>query len=273
MGEFYNEQLHDRQPGDRYWWDSLPEPIKIEIRPTSEQAKPPKVRPGCLMIFFAIIIRIYCFLAGILMLAYGGWILYSISANLSPLPILSDVARGGFEVLSGLLTVLVETRTRRTFQRCLNTYVFVSNYFTRGVFYLIVGGLTYPVGIAVPFIGTFGDSRLFGGFIAAGGVISLIYAPFRYRHLRRKTMASHAGGIPFAEEIVYELNAVRASEGSTPSDTFCASANPEEIEQKITVNEGTEFDEIDLEKARAREEMNKDILTVKIAPSGGIPVM
>lgn len=47
-----------RRPEEKQWWDDIPDPVRIEIKPTEEQAaelaKSQKVRQGCGLIFFGI---------------------------------------------------------------------------------------------------------------------------------------------------------------------------------------------------------------------------
>lgn len=199
-----------KQPGAvNNWWEDMPDAAKIEIKPTEEEVKEMNVKvvkASWLMIFFGGLIRLYCFAVGCVMMAYGGWILYQISTNYLPLSIIAKVAAGVFLVFAGLLTVLAETRNRKTMTHCVNTYIFLANHWTRGAFYIVVGAITFSIDVQVDFIGTFGKSRVLAGFMVAGGLFNIIYAPFRYKYLRERNMNSAPRTLAFGEEIAYGMN-------------------------------------------------------------------
>jgi len=222
-----------RSSADHPWWDDIPEARKMEIRELGQEGTSAsaggkhRVRRGCGLVFFAIIIRLYCFVMGVVELGCGGWILYQLSNNkLAALPILSNVAQGGFLILGGFLALLAETRTKRTMERCLNTYIILSNYLARAIFYIVVGGLTFPMNFQIMYIGKYGNSKILAGLIVAGGLMNLVYTPFHYRYQRKKRAAEHTVVTTFPEEVAYITD---ASQIQIPSSS--SHSNPNEGDQ------------------------------------------
>lgn len=165
-----------------------------------------------------------------------------------------------------------------------------------------MGGLTFPINVAVPYIGEFGDSRIFAGFIVAAGFFNLVYSPFRFRYLRRKELASQTRGIAFAEEIAYEMNITHISQVKAPPVSEPQPVQPQadpiqtalEIEAAIQMHEddtngaNCDFVEIDLSASKGKQK-EKDIFKSKdknkeysnngagastgmTAPAAGVPV-
>jgi len=182
---------------EQEWWNNIPASRKTEIRDSQNATVAGTTRTnrhvskGCGLVVFAIIIRMFCFLIGIVEIGCGGWVLYQVANNIVLLPILSHVAQGGFLILAGFLTVLAESRTKRTMEGCLNTYIILSNYLARAVFYIVIGGVTFPMNFQIIYLGKYGSSKILSGLIVAGGLMNLLYAPFNFRYQRKKKMALH----------------------------------------------------------------------------------
>jgi len=274
-----------KRPQDLNWWDDLPAAVRVEIAPTKEEltemaVKPP--RAGCGLIFFGALIRIYCFAIGVLMIAFGGWILYQISTDLLPLSVIAKVASGVFLVIAGLLTVLAETRNRRTMANCVNTYVFLSNHWARGVFYVVVGALTFSMDIEISYIGNFGKARILAGFMVAGGLFSLMYAPFRYRYLRQKSMAVQPRSLAYGEEVAYQMNITHVSQinnlpiaAPQPIDAHSelAMEGQKQMYEDDTNGAGIPMEDLKMEKGKMKMEKEKSFHDIEMGGAQGVPVM
>jgi len=190
------------------WWDTRKEPVQLDfnkIPPPTDAPKPKKVKRGFFLILGAILLRFVGLAIGAACLGFGGWILYQIPQNLAITPIVANVAQGGFLCLVGFLTILAETRMRWTMRGCISTYVMLSSYLARGVFYCFIGAITFALKHQPPF-----NIKLawIAGGIVGGGALNLFFYIFYWRFLRQRAIARANAVVRVAnpEEIVYGMN-------------------------------------------------------------------
>jgi len=197
------------------WWEERREPVQIDLNipAPADAPKPKRVRKGCLLGFGAVILRILGVAVGVGCIAYGAWIFYQITDNISTTGIIGIVAQGGFLCVAGILTLIAELRTRWVMRGCINTYIVFANYLTRGAFYLFLGALIFgvrarpPSGVhesTPPYVNLV---YLAAGIIGVGALNIVYYLPY-WKYERRKATAEQEAVPRLAnpEEVVYGMD-------------------------------------------------------------------
>jgi len=118
------------------------------------------------------IVRIVCAVMGLALMAIGAYIdsvagRMSISKDSITLGIM-----GFYCMIFGILIMLAEARSQKTLF-VLHFFMFLNTYIGRGVFYIFIGILTFPINVNDKSWGV-----IIGSILVAGGGLNLVLFPF-----------------------------------------------------------------------------------------------
>ncbi|KYR00302.1 hypothetical protein DLAC_03471 [Tieghemostelium lacteum] len=157
----------------------------------------------CLIWTFKSFVRTFCLIVGFVQLAFGGYVFYQVSdansyktkSETIVQTYLRLCAIGIFAVLSGLLIIFAESRTRWT-RRAVKVFIILCTGLARGLIYIVIAavdiGIPFEVKLVklpIPI-----NSKLIGAAVAAAGLLSIIEYLLTWRRNRlrfNKTVSEH----------------------------------------------------------------------------------
>jgi len=270
---------------DDKWWEKNIAGNKIDIPAEAEVVRtksgkikkviPKGARRSPLMQFVAVIIRILSLLAGAAMLFFGGWSIYKLVTGGS-IDFNNEKAGHGamaaFLILIGVMTVVVEMRSKCCMRGCLNVFIIVANYLARGFVYLITGGLIFwlkeddlqlPKQVKV----------WYGGVLCiVAGLANILYYIFYYRHRRNKAIVLQPKYIANAEEIAYGMNLYDPDQRRLEEEKRAASLKREKTEAVLSAS-GTVTSEViaEIDMRRSMGYSQRSLSNVNPDPRTGSP--
>eukprot|EP01111_Echinosteliopsis_oligospora_P005868 TRINITY_DN195_c0_g1_i1.p1 TRINITY_DN195_c0_g1~~TRINITY_DN195_c0_g1_i1.p1 ORF type:complete len:273 (+),score=61.15 TRINITY_DN195_c0_g1_i1:141-959(+) len=199
---------HD--PQEEHWYDKN-DPMNLTL-PHDKNAKVKHVNRPVIHIIVNILLRMYGLIIAALMIAMGAYLEYQIKDNLSPyLKVVEFALMGAFFIVCGVLTLLIETRTHATLKHCLSAYFFLGNPLARGLFYLLVGGLTFVQKFDPPYV----KGWWVGCAILGCGGLNLIYYPFYWAWRRERSVnEGQVEQVAYPEEQIYGFDIYFKKDGA-----------------------------------------------------------
>lgn len=192
------------------WWENnqttkIDIAADVEVDKKNRPVRPAGSKRGCGFITAAVLLRLCGILGALGMLLVGVWILYNVRNQKGLDKIGQYGAMGAFLCIAGILALIGEFRTKRCSRGCMNTYIILASYLSRGILFVLVGGLMFtvinfaqlPVNIQISWIA--------GGLVAIG-VLNFIYYIFYCQYKRKKAVALQPKYVANAEEIAYGMN-------------------------------------------------------------------
>jgi len=110
--------------------------------------------------------------------------------------------------------------------------------------------------------------------------MNLLYAPFRFRYMRRKELASQTRGIAFAEEVAYEMNIKHISQItklpiSEPQpivlETITVVEEVKQVENQATAEVNGAGYEVDLSASKGKDKV--EVISEVDLDKGGVAAM
>lgn len=193
------ESTITHNPDEEHWYDKN-DPMNLDL-PPNPNAERKQVKRGFWHVTINILLRLYGLIIAVLMIAMGAYLEFLIKDNLTPyLKLIEFALMGAFFIVCGVLTLMIETRNRRTMKHCLSAYFFLGNSLARGCFYALVGGLTFVQKFDPPYV----KGWWVGCAILGCAGCNLIYFPF-YWSWRRERDINHNQVVQeaYPEEDIY----------------------------------------------------------------------
>jgi len=184
---------------EEHWYDKN-DPMNLNL-PADPNASRKQVKRGFWHVTINVLLRLYGIIISVLMIAMGGYLEFLIKDNLTPyLKVIEFALMGAFFIVCGVLTLLIETRNRRTMKHCLSAYFFLGNSLARGIFYALIGGLTFVQKFEPPYV----KGWWVGCAILGCAACNLLYYPF-YWSWRRERDINHDQVVveAYPEEDIY----------------------------------------------------------------------
>jgi len=116
------------------------------------------------------VVRVVCGIVGAALIVIGA-VLISVASHASLEQKLSTGIMGFYCIVFGVLIVIAESRTTKT-KKMMKFFKFLSTYIGRGLFYVFVGIVVYPITYPSHVIGI-----IAGILLVVGGVLNLLLFP------------------------------------------------------------------------------------------------
>jgi len=174
------------------------------------------------------VVRVVCGIVGAALIVIGVVVMIAAgTASSFELRVTTGIM-GFYCMIFGILIVIAETRTTRT-KKLMDYFRFMSTYIGRGVFYIFVGIVVYPISYPSHAIGI-----IAGILLIVGGVLNLCLFPC-FCKIERKTEESKAQ--PIQDQELYPKGGIEEhhDEEYRPPSYRNSTANPFETGGAVVV--------------------------------------